>query len=70
MCGGNIPPPRMGEVARLSRGEKFFNIDIFRNSVSKYSKLLVKLYVCNNLNEIYHFFFIFNKNFECHLEIS
>ena len=46
--GGDVPPPR--------GGEKFFTVYIFRKKTSKYVKLTVELYICDNLSQIYRFF--------------
>ena len=40
-------------------GEKFFTIGIFRENTSKYAKLMAEPYICDNLNQIYQFFFHF-----------
>ena len=53
--GGNTPPRR---GRSNPPGEKFFNAGIFRKNASKYAKLMVERYVCDNLNQIYRFFFI------------
>ena len=50
-CGSNIPPPIGEKVQPL--GEKIFNIRIFRQKASKYTKLMIELYVCDILNQNY-----------------
>ena len=54
---GSNPPP----------GENFLTIGIFRKNTSKYAKLMVEPYTCDNLNQIYRFFSFLTKNFEIHL---
>ena len=50
--GGSNPP-----------GEKFFTVSIFRKNVSKYAKLIVEPYICDNLNHNYRFFLFLIKKF-------
>ena len=68
---GAIIPPLGGKI--FVPGEKFFNTGIFRMKASKYAKLIIKPYVCVNLNKIYRFLFSFftkKKNWkEYNLEI-
>ena len=52
-CGYNASLRRWEEP---SPGEKFLNTGIFfTKSVSKYAELMVELYICDNLNQIYRF---------------
>ena len=51
---GAILPPQGGESN--PSGKKFFTVSIFRKNVSKYAKLMVEPYVCDNLNHIDRFF--------------
>ena len=44
-----------------SSEKKIFNIGIISKNTSKYGKLMVEPYFCDNLNHNYGFFFIFNK---------
>ena len=58
---GDNTPPAGGEVT--PPGEKFFTVSIFRKNVSKYVKLMVEPYICDNLNHNYRFFsFLTKKN--------
>ena len=58
-CSKEVAPPLV---------EKFFTIGIFRKNTSKYAKLMVEPYICDNLNHNYRFFSFLTKNFEIHLE--
>ena len=42
-------------------GMKFFNSDVFRKNLLNYAKLIVEPYFCYNLNQVYQFYFIYNK---------
>ena len=53
--------PRRGESNPPPPGEKFFTVGIFRKNTSKYAELMVEPYICDSLNQVYHFFFIFNQ---------
>ena len=61
-------PPIRGEVTRLEK--KHFTNGIFIKNILKYAKLMVKWllmvkpYICDNLNEIYRFVYFQQKNFE------
>ena len=55
-CVGTIPPSRRGESNPLPRGEPFFTVSNFRKNTSKYAKLMVEPYICDNLNHNYRFF--------------
>ena len=37
-------------------GKKFFTVGIFRKNISKYVKLMIESYICDNLNQIYRLF--------------
>ena len=39
--------------------DEIFNVDIYKKNASKYVELMVKPYVCQNLNQIYIFFSFF-----------
>ena len=54
-------PRREGSNPLLE--EKLFNDGVFRKNSSKYAKLMVELYACDNLNQIYHFFSFLTKRF-------
>ena len=63
--GGNTFPVK-GKVD--SPEEKFFTFGIFRKKNSKCLKLMAESYICDDLNKIYEFFFIFfKKKFEIYL---
>ena len=47
-----------GDILPTTR-EKFFKICIFRKNASKYAKLMVESYICDNLNQSYRIFFHF-----------
>ena len=57
--GGNTPP--VG-TEKTPPNENFFIVGIFGKNTSIYAKLMGELYICDNLNQIYRFFFIFNNN--------
>ena len=50
----------VGERSNNASGEIFF-FGIFRKNTSKYAKRMIEPYICDSLNQIYRFFFIFNK---------
>ena len=53
--GGIHPSPR----------ENSFTIGIFKRITSKYAKLMIELYICDNLNQTYRFLSLLTKkNFE------
>ena len=49
----NISTGGEGKGLNAPSGKKFFTIVIFRKNTSKYAKLMVELYICDNLNQIY-----------------
>ena len=57
MYAGNTPL----KGAKYPPGQKYFTIVIFRKKTSKCAKLMDETYICDNLNQIYGFFFIFNN---------
>ena len=59
--GGNTP--LAGWEVTPPPGEKFFTVSIFRKNVSKYAKLMVEPYICDNLNHNYRIFSFLTKNF-------
>ena len=63
MNRGNTPLAGRGPLG----GEKIFTVGIFRKNASKYAKLIVEPYICENLNQIYRFFPFIPKNFQIHL---
>ena len=60
MYRGNIPPP-VGCGVDNSPLKKFFTIGIFKKNASKYTKIMVESHICDNLNQNYSIFLIFNK---------
>ena len=57
--GGELP----------SSGGKYFNVDIYRKNSSKYTQLIFKPYVWNNLNLMYSSLLFLTKKFG-YLEMS
>ena len=44
-------------------GKKFFTASIFGKNISKYAKLILEPYICDNLNRNYRFFSFLTKKF-------
>ena len=57
--GSNLPPP----------AGKTFTVFIFRKNTSNHAKLMVELYICDNLNKLYRFFHVQQKSFERFINI-
>ena len=49
--------------SNLPRGRNFFAICIIRKNASKYAKLMVESYICDNLYQVYRFFSFWTKQF-------